>query len=246
MLHGSSSCVPPEESLPGSGRLLELLYLRAATSRCSPPSMATDDNGPAGCDWRDDERSRCRSPIEVWERSHLESLGPRIRALRQDAGLSQATLGAATELSRTSIERVELGLRRTRRSTLERIVAVLVAEPARQGALDELLALAGPAIAEESKFAARVARRRARRARRQRAHSHASSWDPLLTDRSIDEFELLERNLPTSRRRSVRDLAADWELVAKTDAVLLRVARRLRDRVEGDRGRQARAFGARA
>ena len=134
MLHGSSSCVPPEESLPGSGRLLELLYLRAATSRCSPPSMATDDNGPAGCDWRDDERSRCRSPIEVWEMSHLESLGPRIRALRQDAGLSQATLGAATELSRTSIERVELGLRRTRRSTLERIVAVLVAEPARQGA----------------------------------------------------------------------------------------------------------------
>lgn len=90
-------------------------------------------------------------PLAAHEQPHLAALGRRLRALRRATGLTQAALGVAAGLHPVSVRRIELGLRRTRRSTLRRLVVALGTDPA---AVDRLLAelvdLAGPALAEES------------------------------------------------------------------------------------------------
>ena len=105
----------------------------------------------------------CRRPIQPAETPYLSALGNRLRELRRDRGLTQAQLAVAADLSRRHVERLEAGTRRTRRSTLSRIAEAL-GGPSLE---NELVTLAGPALAQESDFAERVARRRARRVRKQ-------------------------------------------------------------------------------
>lgn len=118
----------------------------------------------------DTTRAACRRPILAGEIPSLEALGRRLRELRRRTGLSQAALARAAQLNGATISRVEAGTRRTRRSTLERIASALVAELPDLGdadrLTDDLAALAGPALAPESAYADRVARRRKRRHRK--------------------------------------------------------------------------------
>jgi transcriptional regulator with XRE-family HTH domain len=109
-------------------------------------------------------RAGSRRPIEAAEITHLEALGARLAAGRRSRRLSQSALAADAELSVSTVQRIEAGTRRTRRTTLERIAAAL-GDPE---LADELPRLAGPALAPESTYAERIARRRQRRHRRGR------------------------------------------------------------------------------
>ncbi len=83
--------------------------------------------------------------------------------------MTQADLAVAAALSERTIRRLEVGERRTRRSTLERLVeAVAPTQPhaEREALLQELVGVAGPALAAESAYPERVQARRARRARK--------------------------------------------------------------------------------
>ena len=116
-----------------------------------------------GSSWSSRERANCRRPIPGAEVPQLEALGARVRQLREAAGLSRRKLADQAAVDKSTIERIEKGIRRTRRSTLERIVAGLVAEVEQPVVLEELVALAGPALAPESAYRDRVDRRRAGR-----------------------------------------------------------------------------------
>jgi transcriptional regulator with XRE-family HTH domain len=117
----------------------------------------------------------CRRPIEPAETPYLAALGIRLRDRRRRKGLTQAQLAAASELSLRHLERIETGSRRTRRSTLSRIATAL-GDPSLE---KELAALAGPALAPESAFAERVARRRKRRARKRERSAQAETRELL-------------------------------------------------------------------
>src|SRR4051812_1999300 len=97
-------------------------------------------------------------------------MGRRFRALREASGLSRSELAIPVGLSPRTVESIERGERRTRRSTLATFVAAMVAAYPDLGDVDllveELVTLAGPALAPESAYMARVVRRRARRVRR--------------------------------------------------------------------------------
>lgn len=116
------------------------------------------------------QRAFSRIPITDSEAWFLERLGAQLRAYREDAGLSRPALAAAAQLSAGHLGQLEWGVRRTRRSTLTRIAWALHGSDADPDALeafvDELVALAGPALASESDYAERVERRRERRARK--------------------------------------------------------------------------------
>jgi transcriptional regulator with XRE-family HTH domain len=105
----------------------------------------------------------CRRPLQPEETPYLIAVANRLREVRRSRGLTQAELAVAAELSRRHVERLEAGNRRTRRSTLSRIAEAL-GDPSLE---DELVGLAGPALAPESEYAERVVRRRQRRLRRQ-------------------------------------------------------------------------------
>jgi len=114
----------------------------------------------------------CRRPIEDWERPYLSGLGRSLRDLRigGDRPVSPALVSSLAEMHRVHLWRIERGLRRTRRSTLDRLAAALtkarpeLGAPARIAA--RLAAEAGPALAPESNYRARVQRRRHRRWRK--------------------------------------------------------------------------------
>jgi len=107
-----------------------------------------------------------RRPITEAERPHLAALGEHVRALRTEAGIHQHQAAALASLTAGHVSAIERGRRRTRRSTLARIVAALVPDEDRHEiVLDELVEVAGPALAAESDYLERVARRRARRDR---------------------------------------------------------------------------------
>lgn len=112
----------------------------------------------------------CRRPIQAWEVSWLLALGTCLRALRHEAGVSQALLANRAGLAEKSYRRIEHGQRRTRESTLHRIADGLV-DGTLGSAANELLtrlqAVAGPALAEESVHQARVAARQRRRMAKQ-------------------------------------------------------------------------------
>ncbi len=105
-----------------------------------------------------------RRPLRAHERAHLERLGRLLSTTRRAVGLTQESLALTAGLSRTHVDRLEHGTRRTRRSTLTRIAAVFVHEVPRLGPVDrlvdDLVSTAGPALAEESVYAERVTRRR--------------------------------------------------------------------------------------
>lgn len=109
-------------------------------------------------------------PVEECETPHLLALGTALRSLRWHAGLSQAAVADLTGMNLRSISRIEAGQRRTRRSTLARILAALLNEDPNLGDIDHLLdgliRRAGPALAEESPHRERIEARRARRERR--------------------------------------------------------------------------------
>jgi transcriptional regulator with XRE-family HTH domain len=79
--------------------------------------------------------------------------------------VTQGELAKAAQLSTSTIQRIEAGTRRTRRSTLHRIAEAL-GDPKLASVLADL---AGPALAPESPYAERIARRRERRHRRREA-----------------------------------------------------------------------------
>lgn len=117
--------------------------------------------------------STLRRPVEPHELEPLRALGQRLRALRLQAGISPGQLGRAGPVGSRQVERIEQGTRRTRRSTLDALVAVLLlARPDlgdREQLVADLVALAGPALAPESPYADKTAGRRdGKRDRRER------------------------------------------------------------------------------
>ena len=117
-------------------------------------------------------RRETRRPIESWEVPHLERLGRLLRGLRKAAGMTQRGLARSAELSPWMLGQIELGTRRTRRSTLRRIARAIVAAHPNASTEDELteqlVEAAGGALAPESGYRARVEQRRKRRAERGR------------------------------------------------------------------------------
>jgi hypothetical protein len=97
-------------------------------------------------------------------------MGAMLRLAIRSAGLPLAELGERAQVSDDTLRALGAGRRRTRRSTLGRICFALakarpeLGDPKRLA--DELAAAAGPALAPESPYAARIARRRERRFRR--------------------------------------------------------------------------------
>jgi transcriptional regulator with XRE-family HTH domain len=110
-------------------------------------------------------RAAALRPIEDAEIPYLEALGERLKRARCSRDVTQVELGKAAQLSVSTIQRIEAGTRRTRRSTLERIAEAL-GDPQ---LADVLADLAGPALSPESPYAERIARRRGRRHRRREA-----------------------------------------------------------------------------
>jgi transcriptional regulator with XRE-family HTH domain len=108
-----------------------------------------------------------RRPILVREQPHLKRLGTMLATTRRALGLTQQQVALDAGMHWTHLQRLELGTRRTRRSTLRRLAAVFVVHEPKLGPVDELADMladaAGPSLAEESAYAERVARRRARR-----------------------------------------------------------------------------------
>lgn len=93
--------------------------------------------------WRD-------RPIEDFERPHLEALGDAVRSMQQRSGLGPTELCLGASISTQQFWRIVHGQRRTKRSTLGRLVAVAVEANSSLGpsdeALDRLCRLAGPAL----------------------------------------------------------------------------------------------------
>lgn len=105
-----------------------------------------------------------RRPLTDPERPLLRRMGRRLREIREDAGCTRHEVAEETGLNEQSIYRIEVGLRRTRRSTLRVLAGFLAEDP--DALTDELVETAGSALADESPYSARIAKRRARRLRR--------------------------------------------------------------------------------
>ena len=105
-----------------------------------------------------------RRPLSADELEPMRRLGERVSALRVQAGLSHRVLAATAVLTPRQLQRIESAGRRTRRSTLDRLLgAMLLAYPDlgdRGELLAELVALAGHALAPESLYAEKSAGRR--------------------------------------------------------------------------------------
>lgn len=131
-------------------------------------------------DNRTRERLTCRRPISADEVVALEALGRELAATRRAAGYSQVALAKAVGMHPTSISRIEIGTRRTRRSTLHRIAELLIEAEANTDEvvlMERWTQLAGPALAPESKYADRVARRRDRRLRKKANRETWATFD---------------------------------------------------------------------
>jgi hypothetical protein len=121
--------------------------------------------------WIEAERARCRRPITADEVAGLEALGDELRRLRwKVARVARPALAVRAQVSIRQIEQIEQAIRRTRRSTLERIAAALVEMKPELGEaadlVERLIELAGPGLAPESAYRERVERRRRRRWRK--------------------------------------------------------------------------------
>jgi transcriptional regulator with XRE-family HTH domain len=142
--------------------------------------------------------------LTEWERPYLEGFGRELRRLRQGAGLSQEGLATAAGLTERSLRRLEKAERRTRRSTIERLVLPLAAalpdwEP--QQLQRHLLVILGPALALESEYRDRVEIRRARR-RRKHARLYVTQHTVLYQPVVGGTLELHFHSRRTSRRRT--------------------------------------------
>lgn len=130
--------------------------------------------------------------------AYLQRLGFFLARLRGAAGLTQYELGRGTHISRQQVARIEAGTRRTRASTLRAMAEVLAATPwANLGDPEELteqlVDLAGPALAPESDYAEKIAAGRLRRVAR---------WDlQKRLQALVGEFDAQQR----ASRRELRD-----------------------------------------
>jgi transcriptional regulator with XRE-family HTH domain len=123
-------------------------------------------------------------PLEDWERPYVKRLGNLLFELRSKPcdgdrnHLTQRELARRAGMSSKGLEKIEQGVRRTRRATLERIAGALVeARPAVgtvESVLEQLLKAAGPALAPPSAWSAAHLRQAERRERR-RAKRMASA-----------------------------------------------------------------------
>jgi transcriptional regulator with XRE-family HTH domain len=184
------------------------------TSRAVVGDVRPDATGPVRA--RDARSGRpggelagTRRPITSAELPALAAMGARVRELRAAAGLSLRGLAEAAGLSRRGLSMLERGVRRTRRSTIDRLAGVL-AEPL--GRLPgevaaELAALAGDALAPESEHAERVARRAERRQARRRRHREATAAEQARVQAEVDR---LDRRL--ERREAQQAAASRCEL----------------------------------
>lgn len=68
---------------------------------------------------------RGRSVPAGWKRPYLEQVGPRLRELREAAGLSRPELAARVGMTRGSIRKLEAGDHAPRPETAARLAAVL-------------------------------------------------------------------------------------------------------------------------
>jgi transcriptional regulator with XRE-family HTH domain len=120
---------------------------------------------------------RCARPIGDLEGVYLMRLGEALRSLRVASGLTRSELAYGALLSPGHVVKLELGYRRTRRSTLTRIVEVLVEVDPDLGSPDDLVdrlcEVAGPALAPETAFSRQVARTLRRKRRRQEKEEHS-------------------------------------------------------------------------
>lgn len=107
-----------------------------------------------------------RRPLLDHERPYLDRLAALLASTRRTAGLSQRRLAAAVGVSRQTVYRLESGRRRTRRSTLGRVAAVLaprIGHDPKQLA-DLLARSAGPALAAENGYPPRRRHQQTRQA----------------------------------------------------------------------------------
>ncbi len=121
----------------------------------------------------------CRRPIEAWEVESLRTLGREVRAIRFHQGklaIRAGKLGRAAQVPGTTLWRIETGVRRTRRSTLQRLAKATARLNPSAGTQGEILArlieAAGSALAPPSKYQYRVDRRRMSRFRRSNANPY--------------------------------------------------------------------------
>ncbi len=121
----------------------------------------------------------CRRPIESSELRDLRALGCEVRALRFVNGrlvVRSSELGLLAQIPRRTLWRIETGIRRTRRSTLQRLAKAAARLNPAAGTHDEIFArlieAAGNALAPPSKYQYRVDRRRMRRFRRANTNPH--------------------------------------------------------------------------
>jgi transcriptional regulator with XRE-family HTH domain len=147
-------------------------------------------------------RAASLRPIEDAEIPYVEAVGECVKHARLSQVITQAELGKAAQVSTSTIQRIEAGTRRTRRSTLDRI-SLAVGDPA---LTDELVGLAGAALAPESPYAERIARRRSRRIeKKRRRRAHAEREERRAREASImadlrQLQRLAERDLKLSRQ----------------------------------------------
>jgi hypothetical protein len=89
-------------------------------------------------------------PIEEFEKPYLRALGAGIKDLRKASGLTAKELALSAQVSESHFWRIVSGGKRTKRSTLGRLVAVAVEANPDLGSVDEIVArlceLGGPAI----------------------------------------------------------------------------------------------------
>lgn len=147
-------------------------------------------------------------PIEAHEVPHLQRLGRAVHELRMAAGVSQRKLAWLAQLGDSQYRAIETGTRRTRRATLERIVGALAdvdGDLDAAGVLEDLVELAGPALAPPSQYQARVDQRRERRTKKQDAIEVRARE---LAARML-AAELAARRVPAPNARERRQLRGD-------------------------------------
>lgn len=106
---------------------------------------------------RERDRRWSRRPIGPEEAARLEELGRQIEGFRRRLGISRVDVAAGAGIGDSHLYRIERGLRRTRASTLRRVVEAVVerADPNDQEVIDidvtvaRLLVVAGDSIAPE-------------------------------------------------------------------------------------------------
>lgn len=96
--------------------------------------------------WIDTDRASGYCPIHEREAPFLEALGSRLRQEREGARLSRVDVAVFANLHPRSVERIEAGTRRTRRSTLVRITRAFAPGADAVALLGELERLAGPTL----------------------------------------------------------------------------------------------------